>query len=94
MIKGYNSSTMEGDKIMAITKDIRKHLGVVTSTIRGRKEGDTWLKEVNLVSWNGNAPKIDIRDWDENHERCGKGITLTESEAREVMEILQKYFAK
>ena len=79
---------------MAITKDIRKHLGVVTSTTRGRKEGDTWLKEVNLVSWNGNAPKIDIRDWDESHERCGKGITLTESEAREVMEILQKYFAK
>lgn len=46
------------------------------------------------MSWNGGIPKIDIRDWDESHERCGKGITLTESEAREVMEILQKYFAK
>lgn len=77
-----------------ITKDIREHIGVIRSTIRGRKEGDAWTKEVNLVSWNGGIPKIDIRDWDADHERCGKGITLSKEEAREVVEILQKYFEK
>lgn len=77
-----------------ITKDIKEHIGVIYSTIRGRKEGDGWTKEVNLVSWNGGIPKIDIRDWSEDYERCGKGITLSESEAREVMELLEKYFAE
>ena len=77
-----------------ITKDIKEHIGVIYSTIRGRKEGDGWTKEVNLISWNGGIPKIDIRDWDEDHERCSKGITLSKEEAREVMEILQKYFEK
>lgn len=77
-----------------ITKDIREHLGVIYSTIRGRKEGDGWTKEVNLISWNGGIPKIDIRDWDEDHERCSKGITLSREEAKEVMEILQKHFEK
>lgn len=75
-----------------ITKDIREHLGVITSTIRGRREGDSWQKEVNIVSWNGGLPKVDIRDWDEDHDRCGKGITLSEDEAREVMQILTAYF--
>lgn len=75
-----------------ITKDIRKHLGVITSTIRGRKEGDMWQREVNIVSWNGGLPKVDIRDWNEDYSKCGKGITLSEDEAREVMEILQKHF--
>ena len=76
-----------------ITKEIKQHLGVITSTIRGRREGDTWHKEVNIVSWNGGLPKVDIRDWDESYERCGKGITLSKDEAREVMEILQNYFS-
>ena len=75
-----------------ITKDIKEHLGVIYSTIRGRKEGDGWAKEVNLISWNGGIPKIDIRDWDADHERCSKGITLSKEEAREVMEILKTYF--
>lgn len=83
---------MKGDKTMAITKDIKKHLGVITSTIRGRREGDTWQKEVTLTSWNGGTPKIDIRDWTEDYERCGKGITFTEDEAREVAIILTAYF--
>lgn len=75
-----------------ITFEIKEHIGAIYSTIRGRREGDGWLKEVNVVSWNGGLPKIDIRDWNEDHERCSKGITLTKDEAREVMELLQKYF--
>lgn len=77
-----------------VTWDIKQNLGAIYSTRRGRKEGDAWMKEVNIVSWNGGLPKIDIRDWTEDHERMTKGITLSESEAKEVMEILQKYFAR
>lgn len=39
-----------------------------------------WRKEFNLVSWNGRPPKFDIRDWSPNHEKMGKGVTLTNEE--------------
>jgi len=62
--------------------EIVENIGV----IGGSKKG--WSKEVNLVSWNGRAPKIDIREWDENHEKMGKGITLSEEEYEKLKEIL------
>ncbi|PWU67562.1 MULTISPECIES: YdbC family protein [Gracilibacillus] len=39
-----------------------------------------WTKEVNLISWNDREPKYDIRDWSPDHEKMGKGITLTMEE--------------
>ena len=35
-----------------------------------------WDLELNLVAWNGGEPKYDIREWNEEHTRCGKGVTL------------------
>ena len=52
------------------------------------KIGKAGKKEVNLVSWNGSPAKIDIREWYED-DRCGKGITLTDDEARELYETLK-----
>jgi hypothetical protein len=43
-------------------------------------------KELNLVSWNGRPPKFDLRDWAPDHEKMGKGLTLTNEE----FEALQK----
>lgn len=39
-----------------------------------------WRKEVNRVSWNDKDPVLDIRNWSPNHEKCGKGVTLTAEE--------------
>ena len=36
-----------------------------------------WKKELNMISWNGAAEKYDIRDWAPEHEKMGKGITLS-----------------
>ena len=47
------------------------------------KTGD-WTLEVNLVSWNGRPAKYEIRKWDENHEKMGKGVTLTKEEIVEL----------
>ena len=44
------------------TFEIREHLGVIARYESG------WRKELNLVSWNGGAPKYDVRDWDPHHE--------------------------
>ena len=47
-----------------------------------------WRKEHNVVSFNGNAPKYDLREWAPNHEKMGKGITLTETELEALKKIL------
>ena len=49
-----------------------------------------YTREINLVSWNGAEPKYDIRNWHPNREKCGKGITLTEEEARILMDALNE----
>ena len=47
-----------------------------------------WNREVNIVAWNGKQHKFDIRDWDPDHERMSRGITLHEREAIKLTEIL------
>lgn len=63
--------------------EIKKHIGVITEHPTG------WKKELNLVSWNGNHPKYDIRDWSPDHEYMGRGITLAETEMKRVMELME-----
>lgn len=43
-----------------------------------------WRKELNLVSWNGNPPKFDLRAWSPDHEKMGKGITLSNDEMKKL----------
>ena len=54
--------------------DIVEEIGVLSENAKG------WRKELNLISWNGAAPKYDIREWAPDHEKMGKGITLTKEE--------------
>ena len=49
-----------------------------------------WNKEVNLVSWNGRPAKLDIRSWQKDHGKCGKGIALTREETEELVKLLGK----
>ena len=49
-----------------------------------------WNKEVNLISWNGMPAKLDIRNWQTDHAKCGKGIAITREEAEELVILLQK----
>ena len=65
-----------------IKYDIVKELGVLSENAKG------WRKEVNLISWNGGVPKYDNRDWAPEHEKMGKGTTLSEEEIKKLKEIL------
>ena len=49
-----------------------------------------WRKELNLISWNNAAPKYDIRDWAPEHEKMGKGLTLTADEIVSLKQILSE----
>ena len=66
--------------------EIVEEFGVFSENNKG------WTREVNLISWNGGAPKYDIRDWAPDHEKMGKGVTLTEDEAEELYKLLAKKF--
>jgi hypothetical protein len=74
---------LEKNKMAEITFDILKHFGVLSEEKTG------WKKELNLVSWNGRNPKLDIRDWAPGHEKMGKGLTLTNEEARTLGDLLE-----
>ncbi|EPF29720.1 hypothetical protein C5N99_02200 [Treponema medium] len=39
-----------------------------------------WTMELNSVAWNGRNPKYDLRSWSPDHEKMGKGVTLTTEE--------------
>ena len=41
--------------------EIKKLIGCISDEKGG------WAKELNLVSWNGNDPKYDLRSWDDSH---------------------------
>jgi hypothetical protein len=71
-----------------ISFDIVKHFGVIS------EEKGGWKKELNLVSWSGRTPKLDIRDWAPGHEKMGKGVTLTDGEAAQLAELLVSALAK
>lgn len=65
-----------------IKYDILEEIGVLSENSKG------WRKELNMVSWNGAAPKYDLRDWSPEHEKMGKGVTLTEEEVEKLKGIL------
>lgn len=66
--------------------ELLKPLGVLSQR---SIQGEPWTLEVNLISWNGKAPKIDIRSWNKNHQQMSKGVTLTEAEAVAVADIIK-----
>ena len=54
--------------------EIVEQIGVISQNSSG------WTKELNKISWNGGNPKYDIRDWSPEHQKMGKGVTLTDDE--------------
>lgn len=64
--------------------EIIKHIGVIGEGSKG------WKKELNFISWNGRKPKFDIRDWDETHEKMGKGITLDKEDLLKLKQLLEE----
>ena len=53
-----------------------------------------WQKELNLVSWNQENPKYDIRLWSTDHKSMSKGISLSREEAEMLRNLLNKCLPK
>ena len=63
--------------------EIVETVGIISESCKG------WTKELNLVSWNGRDPKYDLREWAPDHEKMGKGVTLTKEEVLEIKNLLK-----
>ncbi len=61
---------------------------VTKSIWRLNKQTNGWQKEVNLVAWNSNKPRLDIRDWNADKTKMKKGLTLSKDEAIELRKCL------
>ena len=62
--------------------EIVEEIGVLSENAKG------WRKELNLISWNGATPKYDIREWAPEHEKMGKGVTLTKEELEALKKLI------
>ena len=67
----------------AFTFEIVEHICVL-----GPVREDGFQKEFNRVSFRGLAPKWDLREWNHNHTRMTKGMTLTDSEMATILEAM------
>lgn len=65
-----------------IKYSINKHIGTLSESAKG------WKKELNLISWNDREPKYDIREWSPDHEKMGKGVTLSKEELVALRDLL------
>jgi hypothetical protein len=73
---------MEVCKMAEIKYEIIRTIGTISESPKG------WTKELNLISWNNREPKYDLRDWAPEHEKMGKGVTLSKEELKELRDIL------
>lgn len=67
-----------------IKYEIIQHIACLSQESKG------WVKELNLITWNGASPKYDIRSWSSDHQKMGKGITLSKEELLALKEILSE----
>ena len=62
--------------------EIKETLGILSENAKG------WTKELNLISWNDSDPKYDIREWNPDHTRMGKGVTLSTEEFENLRKLI------
>ncbi|MBQ7612651.1 MAG: hypothetical protein IJU92_06235 [Spirochaetaceae bacterium] len=61
---------------------IEKNYGVLSTSKTG------WTVELNAISWNGRPVKYDIRSWSPDHQKMGKGISLSKEELLKLAELI------
>lgn len=71
------------DDLAAFKYEIIEAIAILSEGNKG------WKKELNLISWNDREPKYDIRDWSEDHEKMGKGVTLSREDLERLKQAIE-----
>ena len=69
-----------------ITFVITEHIGDISLASSG------WKRELNMVSWNGNDPRFDLRSWSPDHSKCSRGQTFCSEEMQIIAKLLKDRF--
>lgn len=48
-----------------------------------------WQKHLTLIKWGDNQPKFDLRPWNEDMTKCGKGVTLDDAELFDLLGLIE-----
>lgn len=64
--------------------EIKEEIGTISESSKG------WKKELNVVSWNGDTAKYDLREWAPDHQKMGKGLTFTKEELVKLRDMLDQ----
>lgn len=62
--------------------EITENIGTVSEGKGG------WNLELNKVSWGGRPAKYDLRSWSPDHQKMGKGVTLTTEDLNSLKNLL------
>ena len=54
--------------------EITEKIAVISTSKGG------WTRELNKVCWGGRPAKNDLRSWSPDHQKMGKGVTLSDEE--------------
>lgn len=68
---------------MKRTYEIYRQIGTLSEPNNG------WIKELNLISWDGREPVYDIRTWNSEHTEYGKGVTVTAGEMQNLQALIK-----
>lgn len=49
----------------------------------------TWQKHLTLIKWGNNEPKYDVRPWNEDMTKMGKGITFDSSDLFDLLSLIE-----
>lgn len=62
--------------------EVVEEYGVISESQAG------WTTEFNLVSFNGGAPKYDLRSWSPDKEKMSKGIRFSKEELKQLKSLI------
>lgn len=77
---------MAKEKTNEITFEIVEHIGDISLASSG------WKRELNMVSWNGNDARYDIRSWSPDHGKCSRGVSFCAEEMQIIAKLLKGRF--
>ena len=80
------SDVREEYSSISVTAKIYENIAVLSEKNNGKR---IWKKEINWIDW-GYGVKIDIRTWDSEYQKCGKGICLSQSEFVELLRLVKR----
>lgn len=77
------------ERIKDMSKEFKYELIKHYETLGSTKNG-MYTTEVNLISFNGGVPKVDIRMWDRENDKMLKGVCFFKDQIPKLIEVLQK----